>query len=76
VADDIPLACVIADAQWLDRASAQCLAFVARRVLAEIADEAGSGSLVALDLMTVFQSPNAFEGLPLDFRDDVWKHGE
>jgi hypothetical protein len=35
VADDIPLVCVIDDAQWLDRASAQCLAFVARRVLAE-----------------------------------------
>jgi DNA-binding CsgD family transcriptional regulator len=30
-----PLVCVIDDAQWLDRASAQALAFVARRVLAE-----------------------------------------
>src|ERR1700745_2661951 len=30
-----PLLCVIDDAQWLDRASAQALAFVARRVLAE-----------------------------------------
>jgi hypothetical protein len=30
-----PLACVIADAQWLDRASRQALAFVARRLLAE-----------------------------------------
>jgi len=27
--------CVIDDAQWLDRASAQALAFVARRLLAE-----------------------------------------
>jgi DNA-binding CsgD family transcriptional regulator len=30
-----PLWCVIDDAQWLDRASAQALAFVARRMLAE-----------------------------------------
>ena len=30
-----PLLCVIDDAQWLDRASAQALAFVARRLLAD-----------------------------------------
>jgi DNA-binding CsgD family transcriptional regulator len=30
-----PLACMIDDAQWLDRASRQALAFVARRLLAE-----------------------------------------
>jgi hypothetical protein len=35
VADEHTLLCVIDDAQWLDRASAQALAFVARRVLAE-----------------------------------------
>ncbi len=35
VADDRPLICVIDDAQWQDRASAQTLAFVARRLLAE-----------------------------------------
>src|SRR6185312_5159603 len=35
VAEVRPLLCVIDDAQWLDRASAQALAFVARRMLAE-----------------------------------------
>jgi DNA-binding CsgD family transcriptional regulator len=34
-AEERPLVCVVDDAQWLDRASAQALAFVARRVLAE-----------------------------------------
>jgi DNA-binding CsgD family transcriptional regulator len=35
VAEDQPLLCVVDDAQWLDLASAQALAFVARRLLAE-----------------------------------------
>jgi len=35
VAERQPLACIVDDAQWLDRASAQILAFVARRLLAE-----------------------------------------
>jgi len=35
VAEDEPLICLIDDAQWLDRVSAQTLAFVARRLLAE-----------------------------------------
>src|SRR3954447_14654706 len=35
VAEDRPLVCAIDDAQWQDRASAQTLAFVARRLLAE-----------------------------------------
>ncbi|WP_308214356.1 helix-turn-helix transcriptional regulator [Solirubrobacter ginsenosidimutans] len=34
-AEECPFLCVIDDAQWLDRASAQALAFVARRMLAE-----------------------------------------
>jgi DNA-binding CsgD family transcriptional regulator len=35
VAQERPLVCLIDDAQWLDRASAQALAFVARRLQAE-----------------------------------------
>jgi DNA-binding CsgD family transcriptional regulator len=35
VAEDQPLLCVVDDVQWLDRASAQVLAFAARRLLAE-----------------------------------------
>jgi hypothetical protein len=35
VAEGQPLVCVIEDAQWLDRQSAQALAFVARRLVAE-----------------------------------------
>jgi DNA-binding CsgD family transcriptional regulator len=35
VAETSPLVCLVDDAQWLDRASAQTLAFVARRLLAE-----------------------------------------
>ena len=34
-AEERPLVCIVDDAQWLDRASAQTLAFVARRLLAE-----------------------------------------
>ena len=34
-AEDQPLLCVVDDAQWLDAASAQVLAFAARRLLAE-----------------------------------------
>ena len=34
-AEEQPLLCIVDDAQWLDRASARTLAFVARRLLAE-----------------------------------------
>src|SRR5919107_5137787 len=34
-AEEQPLVCIVDDAQWLDRGSAQTLAFVARRLLAE-----------------------------------------
>src|SRR5690242_13122044 len=34
-AEDQPLACLVDDTQWLDRTSVQCLAFAARRLLAE-----------------------------------------
>src|ERR671928_1002764 len=39
-AEEQPLVCIVDDAQWLDRVSAQTLAFVARRPLA------GRGGLV------------------------------
>jgi DNA-binding CsgD family transcriptional regulator len=35
VAEALPLVCIVDDAHWLDQASAQTLAFVARRLLAE-----------------------------------------
>jgi hypothetical protein len=35
VAEEQPLVCLLDDARWLDRASAEALAFVSRRLLAE-----------------------------------------
>ena len=35
VAEELPLVCLVDDAQWLDKASAQALTFAARRLLAE-----------------------------------------
>ena len=54
-AEQQPLICIVDDAQWLDRASAQVLAFVARRLLAErvaivAAARAGSGDDVLAGL--------------------------
>jgi hypothetical protein len=56
VADDQPLVCAVDEAQWLDRASAQTLSFVARRLLAE-----------AIGLVFAVREPSQtqdFTGLP------------
>jgi DNA-binding CsgD family transcriptional regulator len=67
VAEDRPLVCIVDDAQWLDTASAQALAFVARRLGAE-----------SVGLVFAVREPSGdphFEGLPklavggLDNRD-------
>ncbi|MDA0158940.1 LuxR family transcriptional regulator [Solirubrobacter ginsenosidimutans] len=55
-AEEQPLVCIVDDAQWLDRVSAQTLAFVARRLLAE-----------PLGLVFALREPgegHALEGLP------------
>jgi DNA-binding CsgD family transcriptional regulator len=53
-AQERPLLCVIDDAQWLDRASAQVLGFVARRLLAE----------PVVLLFAARERTDAFGGLP------------
>ena len=54
VAQEQPLVCIVDDAQWLDRASAQALVFVARRLLAE-----------SVALLFVTRDPGGeLEGLP------------
>src|SRR5271168_1028680 len=60
VAADQPMLCLIDDAQWLDQASAQALAFVARRLDAESVamlfgtrEPAGGGDLTGLPELTV-----------------------
>jgi AAA ATPase domain len=65
-AQERPLVCVIDDAQWLDRASGQALAFIARRLVAEsvalVFSTRGSddeGELAGLPPLVV-------EGLPSD----------
>jgi tetratricopeptide (TPR) repeat protein len=62
VAEEHPLVCLVEDEQWLDRASAQVLAFVARRLVAEsvglvFAARVPSGELAGLPEPVV-------EGLP------------
>jgi DNA-binding CsgD family transcriptional regulator len=58
VAEREPLVCLVDDQQWLDHASAQILAFVARRLGAEsvglvFATRAGAGDLVGLPDLAV-----------------------
>jgi DNA-binding CsgD family transcriptional regulator len=56
LAEEQPLVCVVDDAQWLDRASAQTLAFAARRLLGE-----------AVGLVVAVRHPRddqMFDGLP------------
>jgi AAA ATPase domain len=60
VAEDQPLACLVDDAQWLDRSSVQCLAFAARRLLAEpvalvfaVREPGGDHELAGLPDLTV-----------------------
>ena len=52
--EERPLLCVVDDAQWLDRASARALAFVARRLLAE---------RIAL-VVAAREFPDSLTGLP------------
>ena len=56
IAEEQPLLCIVDDAQWLDRVSAQTLGFVARRLLAERV-----GLLFGLRAST---GEHALEGLP------------
>jgi DNA-binding CsgD family transcriptional regulator len=56
LAEERPLICLVDDAQWLDRVSAQALAFVARRLVAE-----------RIVLVAAIREPRAehdFDGLP------------
>src|SRR4051794_15047731 len=64
VADERPFICLIDDAQWLDRAAAETLGFVGRRLLAEsvalvfaVRDDVGEEGLAGLPQLRV-------EGLP------------
>ena len=66
VAAGQPLLCLVDDAQWLDQASAQVLAFVARRLDAESVamlfgtrDPAGQGDLAGLPALAVGGLPDA-----------------
>lgn len=56
-AEQGPLLCLIDDAQWLDQASAEVLAFVARRIDAE-------GLVIVFGVRDVSGGPSVFAGLP------------
>ncbi|GHH40728.1 ATP-binding protein [Lentzea cavernae] len=65
VTEEQPLVCVVDDAQWLDRVSAQTLAFVARRLLAErvvfvfaVRSSAGDDQLAGLRELVVRGLPD------------------
>jgi DNA-binding CsgD family transcriptional regulator len=63
-AEEQPLLCVVDDAQWLDRASARALAFIARRLLAE---------RIAL-LFAERELDDAFVGLPSLHVEPLQRH--
>ena len=71
VAEQRPLLCLVDDQQWLDRASAQVLAFAARRLGAEsiglvFATRNPGGDLAGLPEMTVAGLPDADARVLLD----------
>jgi DNA-binding CsgD family transcriptional regulator len=71
VAEEHPLVCLIDDAQWLDRASAQVLAFAARRLHAEsvgvvFAARVPAEELAGLPELVVGALPEAHAGALLD----------
>jgi DNA-binding CsgD family transcriptional regulator len=71
VAEENPLVCLVDDAQWLDRASAQVLAFAARRLHAEsvgvvFAARTPAEELAGLPELAVSGLPEADAGALLD----------
>jgi DNA-binding CsgD family transcriptional regulator len=56
-ADAQPLVCLVDDVQWLDRASAQALAFVGRRLGAEAVALIVASRVVSTDMATLPQMP-------------------
>jgi DNA-binding CsgD family transcriptional regulator len=71
IAEEQPLVCIVDDAQWLDRVSAQTLAFVARRLLAErlgfvfaVRESADTDALTGLPELVV-------KGLPPDAAESL-----